>query len=390
MKIKSLLLILTIIVFGCRHEFLFETSKYNQTMVVEGLISNEEGPYTIKLSLSAPINDVKKIPYENCIVIINEKTDSALVNISNSEELTEVDPGVYVTSEGGIQGVVGNYYSVTILTPEGKEFNSEYQKIIEPIEIDKIYTELKYIEDEDYPSILPGYQFFIDTKDAPNKDRYILWNLNETFEYTADYELYAIYSKGNILIDGIDTLTNYKSLQKCWKTQKVNYIFTGKTLNLSLNKITHQPLHFVNTTTKKLSERYSLLVRQYTISEKAYYYWKGLEDQSLNDNVLEATQPYNANGNIRNVNNNSEIIFGFFTVAAVDKQRLFVETPSVPFYYTKCYIALDLDEIFKHRPKPIFLIEIEENGHMGAVFENCIDCQSEGGINVKPEFWIDK
>ncbi|NOQ24100.1 MAG: DUF4249 family protein, partial [Bacteroidales bacterium] len=139
-KTKAILVIFAIIILGCQDEFLLENKGFESITVVDGLISNEASPYTIKVSTSSPLNTMEQFPYEACIVTLYENTDK-------SEVLKETEPGIYVTSVGGIQGNVGNNYSISILTPDGKEYNTEPQEMKEPVEIDSVYAELMIIED---------------------------------------------------------------------------------------------------------------------------------------------------------------------------------------------------------------------------------------------------
>jgi hypothetical protein len=389
LKIKNILLILSILTLGCKDEFLLEKRNYEPIMVVDGIISNEEGPYTIKLSTSSPINTLEKFPYENCIVTLYENTDK-------SEVLTEIEPGKYITSTDGIQGITGNYYSISITTPEGKEYYTEPQEMKEPVGIDSLYAELVYHDHEDYPFGLPGYQFYIDTKTASNQENYFLWNMFETYQYTTDYNLYSIIDEEhNWLYMNLGQLPQYEDVYRCWKTQNSGSVFTGKTSNLTVSNLSKQPLHFVGTDTKRLQERYSLLLWQYIIGEEAYYYWKSIEDQISQENFLIATQPYNITGNIKNINNPDEPVYGYFTVASVNEKRIFMDRPNNAFYYEKCAICYR-DQVCTGTP-PIFIVyteRTEPDGRIisisGQVKESCIDCTFAGGEITKPDFWIDK
>ena len=382
MKIRNIILILSLIVLGCKDEFLLESKTHQSIMVVDGVITNEEGPYMVEISKSAPVNHFAVIPYENCIVTLTEHT-------GKTEILTEIEPGKYMTSESGMKGVVGNEYSLSIFTPEGKEYQSDFQELKELVDLESVYVDSTNLLDIDYPFGLPGYQFYIDTKTAPTQENYFLWSMTETFEYDIDYELYAVQTRFG---DFIYNNPRYDTLETCWKTQKVNYIFTGRTTNLSISQITNQPLHFVSTESKKLTKRYSVLIQQYTIGENAYNYWQGIEEQSSNENFLVTSQPYTIKGNIENISNKEELVLGYFTVASVSQKRIFVGKPNDPFYYTTCAVITDrsaISEYKRNHRAPYFWVEVEQ-GTVGIINKYCIDCRNEGGSLEKPDFWIDK
>ena len=376
MTIKYLYLLILIIVFGCKDEIVLNNKNFEPRMVVDGIITDESRPYIIKLMLTSPTNKSKEIPYSGCTITLIDNT-------GNSEILTEIKPGTYSTSESGIQGIIGKSYRITISTSDGREYATEFQEMKESVEIDSVHAELIKKESLDYVYGLPGYQFYVDTKTASNKENYFLWRMIETFEYSADYPLYAVIDKyGRFLIVGLDTCDLFYDFYWCWKTQTVGYLFTGKTSNLTIPQINKQELMFVGTDSRKLQKRYSLLLKQYSIGEEAYYFWKGIEEQTSQENFLVSNQPYNIVGNIKNVNNSDEAVYGYFTVASESQKRIFLDRPNNAFYYNICFV--DYEPPYRSK----YLV-ISEEGRLGAVDEGCLDCTTRGGETIKPDFWID-
>ncbi|OQX97291.1 MAG: hypothetical protein B6I20_12970, partial [Bacteroidetes bacterium 4572_117] len=147
---------LLIVVFlqACVEKYNPQINDYKNLPVVEGTITNEPGPYIIKLSQSSMVYDPKYIPIPGANIIISDNYDF-------EETLTETEPGVYSTSPTGIIGEIGKKYRITI-TVNGKTYQSEYEKLEEPIEIDSIYTKIETRETRE--GQLEGLQFYIDTK----------------------------------------------------------------------------------------------------------------------------------------------------------------------------------------------------------------------------------
>ncbi len=371
------LIIFLIINSACKEEFLLESKGYQPILVVDGFITNERPPYTIKLSKASPINNTEIIHFENCIVTLFE-------NSNTSEILTEIKPGIYSTSIDGIQGEIGSNYSLSIITPLNNDYITEPQEMKEPVKIDSVYAELISLENIEYIEGLAGYQFYTDSETAIDQENYFLWQMTETYQYTANHSIYAIYN-----VDA--TLPDYQNLFRCWKTQNVSSIFTGKTSNLNNPRILKHPLHFVSTETKKLQERYSLLLKQYTINNESFVFWEGIEEHNSNENFLIAAQPYNIIGNVINIKNPNELIFGNFTVASVSQKRIFVDRPRVPFYYeANCSLNFNYDlNLLITRGFSVFLVETE-GGQKAKVKEWCVNCTLDGGKSFKPDFWIDK
>ena len=92
-----------------------------------------------------------------------------------------------------MQGVIGNSYYISITSPNSEKYECEPQIMNTPIEIDTLYAELVYLDNENYVGGLPGYQFYVSTKNSQSQDNHLLWQLIETYEYTNDYKLDSIF-----------------------------------------------------------------------------------------------------------------------------------------------------------------------------------------------------
>lgn len=384
MKIKQLILLLLVLQFlwltSCVEEYWPEVDKYENLLVVDGGITNQQGPYTIRISKSSPIDSSAFIPYQGCIVKI-------LVDDGEEEYLTELEPGLFATSFNGIQGQVGKSYKLNIFTPDGKEYESSYELIKEPVEIDNVYAEVEYHNNGDYDHPLAGYQFYVDTKESGSDSSYYMWQLYETYHYQSDYFIHWFYTNRLYNFHPIDSLYN------CWGSRRIKDIYTFNSSLLINNKLEHFPLNYVNTQNRRLTIKYSLMVTQYTISKQVYKFWNAIEEQNSEQGSLYSHQPYQIKGNIRNINDDEEPVLGFFLVAATHSKRIFVEKINAPFYYSSCtfndgwtkaYGDLGLGGPYDSPQWVVFVL-----GRRGVAHEGCVDCRSNGGTTIKPIFWED-
>lgn len=378
MKIKFLLIIVSFLLLlsGCMEEIDLTSEKYKQALVINGAITNKPGPYTVKISYSSRISYPQYKPVAGCTVTIEEKSGTV-------EQLMEVDTGMYKTSEGGIQGKVGHSYRVVVETPDGKTFQSDYQKIREPVGIDSIYHRFEHRTNPNTESDFEGYQFYISTETAQEKETYFLWQLKETYEYTADWPLVATMHYG-VMKENIDT----DSIYRCWKTNYVKEIFNENTLGLAIQQIKNHPLNYVTTESKRLQHKYSLLIKQFIINQDAYTYWNNIREQLSGEDFLYARQPFPIRGNMYNPSDEKQTVLGYFTVAGVTSRRVFVDSPHVELNIDKCFVDHDLRFInpLSFHAKLYFT---RDNNGLGMVQESCIDCRMEGGSLEKPNFWID-
>lgn len=383
---SSPLLLMAIVLFtSCEEQFWPELGdKYENILVVEGMITSEPGPYTVLLSSSTSIDNPVYTPLSGYEAIFMD-------NLGNSEILSEVESGVYKTAVDGIQGTIGKKYQLSIQSPQGKTYQSGFEEIRAPVGIDSIYITLDYRENSGFPFDIPGYQFYLNTEAATKDSTYYLWKLERTYEYHADFRTYFWF-------DGeLHSFPDTDSIKICWKTDPVYQIFTESTVGLAEPIISDFPLHYVSFDNREFSVRYSLLVNQLTISEQAQEYWKRVNEQNTTGGEFYTKMPYQVRGNINNINNPDETVLGYFQAAGSDKKRVFFNRPDfqVKMYYPFCelhepdYLEYALMLQFPDpRDWPQY-VTMNAYYSRAVPVQECVDCRENGGTIDKPEFWID-
>ncbi len=384
MRIKSIHFVMLIPIFllACVDEYWPNVDRYEQLMVVDGMITDEPGPYEVKLSLTAPANDPSYIPLSGCFVSIVD-------DLGNTEILKEFEPGTYRTDSNGIRGITGRQYKLIVHRDDERSYETAFETLPLATEIDSIYTEIEYKEDKDLHHELAGLQFYLDSKRAKQDTNYFMWRGEATYHYESDYTIRWYYDGSLEWFHGPD------SLYHCWKTYPLNIFFLQSTLALNEPIIKRLPLHYVNTQTRLLSVRYSLLMRQFSLSQRAYAFWETLAEMNTQQGSLYTNQPYQTKGNLVNTTDLSEVVLGYFLVTAVAEKRIFVDRPNnLPFYYPTCSLDEADFEAYGalHWADPVFypIYAIETNGGRRAVpNQSCVDCRRHGGTINKPDFWID-
>ena len=387
-KVQNIiLLLLMIFLMSCEERYIPELDgNYLNVLVVDGRITNAEPPYTVKLSLSSDVEGPQYITLSGYEVKIMD-------NLGNIEILSEPEAGTYVTSPDGIQGVIGREYKIILKSPDGKTYESNFEKIKDPVGIESVYTELEYEQIEEYPYNIPGYQFYIDTQIAQTDSTWLLWSLDETYKFESDYLIYFTYGSDGILRNFLNT----DSLKTCWISEKVYPFFVESTSSLTEPQFIQYPLHFVSTETRRLSIRYSIMVNQYTISEEAYTFWNGVKEQNAGSGELYYSQPYQLSGNVHNANDQDELVLGYFMVAGVAQKRIYKNrpNPTVDMYYPFCTLSQpdyeDYGWMFVGAPPNNTLyITRDANNRNALPNQTCIDCTKKGGKLEEPDWWEDK
>lgn len=382
LSVSGFILLCFVCINSCIEEYLPRIDQYDNILVIDGKITDKPGPYTVRISRSTEVNNPDFKPVSDCEVVIYD-------NDGNTELMGLADEGIYQSAAEGIQGRIGKKYRIEVKLPNGNIYKSDFEELKNPIELDTVYAQIEYRDNIDFYHQLAGYQFYLNTKLAPSDSTYFLWDLEATYHYQSDYTIRWIYEGTLEWSYAPDTLFN------CWSTYKVNEIFAMSTNGLNPTVITAFPLYYVNTQTRRLSVRYSLLIKQYTISQDAFVFYNGLKDNN-GEGSLYDQQPVQIRGNVYNIYDPEEPVLGYFLVAGEDEKRIFVDRPKspVPFYYPVCTLSEADFEAYgqlwwmPESDYPIFAIETP-GGRRAVPHKDCVDCRQHGGTIFKPLFWID-
>lgn len=410
------ILVLSLLLSSCVEEYWPELKEvHDGSLVVDGKITNQAGPYTVKLSHAISFQDSVFRPKVGATVKIIDSE-------GNVEVLLEALPGEYQTSNQDFIGIIGRSYKVQIVTANGKEYESEFEELKNPTQIESVtYEEKEEIIDETVGSTVKGFQFYVSSELSENAKDYFYWEVEETYEHHADFYAEWYY-------EGVKDYTSdgpistpratdfHKTLHDCWTTDNIRNFFTFSTEQLSTPKVDNKPLHFVEYRGDKLKIGYSLLVKQYSISEQAHLFLKGLQEQNSDQNNFYTNQPYQVSGNISNVSDPEEAVLGYFMAAGTSEpKRIFTRRPygeiaPPPRYKISCglykynspFLPNTLYTLVNTSPAymwPLYFatIDIENSGADGKIViltvvaslgHGCIDCRLKGGSTTKPDFWI--
>jgi hypothetical protein len=224
----------------------------------------------------------------------------------------------------------------------------------------------------------------VNNHNVVNDTSYYIWKLSQTYKYRSSFDIDYTWEGEYI------PYPNPDSLRTCFKTSIVKELLFASTQYLDPTAINQFPLHFVPTSTKELSIRYSCLVRQLRISENAFSFYQAIDEQNFEQgNDLWSKQPVQIRGNIHNVNNDDEPVLGYFLVAGSSEERIFVDRPGIPFYYTECTPDFDLRWVPYSTPNewPIYIEDIMFSGWCLGDSRSCFDCRLDGGLLTPPDFW---
>jgi Domain of unknown function (DUF4249) len=366
----TILFILTIM-YSCKKPYTPpETETSNTILVVEGTIatgSTTENRFL--LSRVRPLQDTS----------INDPESGARVTIEAQNggnwNLQEIETGTYSAS---LTLSSTSKYRLSILTRNGKQYQSEYLDVTSTPPIDSVTWK--------QPDNL---EISVHTHDPTNNTKYYRWDFKETWEYHAFYDSNLDFVNGQIVyIDPAD------QTYSCWSSNSSGSIIIANTTALTEDVISYQPVQLVLKPSVKASFKYSILVRQIGLTEDAYNFWNILRKNTELTGTLFDPQPSQLPGNIICVNDANEKVIGYISAGAVSEMRLYVRNAELlnwppPIQDSVCK-SLDPG------PDPVSYLNADTTygpayyvtgGGVRLAKKPCMDCRRQGGTNIKPPFW---
>ena len=327
-------ILLILLLSSCITQFIPQTNEDPQILVVEGLITNRAEPYSITLSKSLPLGtrSVAK-PVSGCTVTVSD-------DMGQSFNFAETEPGTYVTDPSYFQGSVGHFYTLHIFTGPAN-YNLSYESIpmeLKPVpEIDSIYYEKILIEEGSAGLPLKeGCEIFLDTHDPEKRCEFFRWEYSETWEFHLPY-----------------TVPN----SICWLSENSTSINIKNASVLEETRINKLMINSISNESDRLSQKYSMLVNQYSLTEDEFLYWQKLQNIAEQVGGLYDMIPSSVPSNIFCMDDPDEKVLGYFSVSASSSARIFVKDhfAGVTTPYTTEVCVADTVWGGEEYPKPGFI-----------------------------------
>ena len=369
---------------GCIYEYKPDIEGNSGALVINGKVTDQEGYQYIEISRSyAPYDPDKERPVSGYIVEIQDDE-------GNSFPGEEFEPGLYACWMDQEYLAPGTSYRLIVTNERSNLYVSDFDELLPCPDIDSITYEIQEKETEIPDFSYLGLQFFVNTDCSGEYAKNFRWELEETWEYHARYEIGA-YFDGRIH-DLEHIIYDYFY---CWQSKRIRSLYTYSTQNLGSGQIRNFPLNFVSSQSERLGIKYSTFVKQFSLSREAYEFLNILEEQSKQSGELYESQPRQIHGNIHPQDEDGEPVLGLFYATSVKEKRIFVKPP-IKTYRPDCDpLGLSTTELndYLHSISPsqypIYLY-YEDLGLLRVydyAEQYCFDCRLRGGTTERPDFW---
>jgi hypothetical protein len=287
-----------------------------------------------------------------------------------------------------------------VITPEGEEYASAFDKLRPVPAIDSLYFEVETNSFASASDTISGIRFYCDFTYDREDYEFIRWEMTETYEYHNSVDLEYYYLDEDHVLNPVPDSSIYTI---CYMTYELFQIHSLSMENLDFGQYIKKPFSFVpnDVREQKLHHKYCLHVKQYSLGEEAFYYWNELQKNSQDQGSLFDRQPALLESNIHNVNDAKEYVLGFFSMAGMVEKRAFAIKPDgldLRPYRGHCYPReheFDIDEPILWRvggkyplhPRPMYFTRYSFLP-LRRMNKACVDCREyENSTDIKPDFW---
>lgn len=277
-------------------------------LVVEGLVTTDSTPYTVKLSYSGKyistvtldtnqifINDAK-------VVIKDDAGDSTTCNLAS--------PGTYQSSNNSFIGTVGRSYTLLIYLSNGKTYISSVEKINPVPAIDSISV----VYDSTYITDIRPTQFIVsvNVNDPASTQNYYRWTATayvprKSWGDSCNYpfpECGSPYS-----------CTCFAECEQFTTSSEVNVLsdefIRGKEFS---QPAFYSPIYWFG--------KHFVEIKQYSLNEDIYAFWLQYLQQTNETGGILDPLPSSLLGNIHNTTDSNDVALGYFETSAVVTKRV--------------------------------------------------------------------
>jgi hypothetical protein len=325
-KLKTFVWII-ILTQACKKPFTptLSASTSIRYLVIEGTISTNDSTL-IRLSRTKKVDTLKTIYPEMGAAVMIESD----ANMSYS--LTEISGGTYAAPPLNLDA--SHKYRLRVKTSDNKEYVSDFVQVKNAPPIDSV----GFVPQTD------GVQIYVNAHDDANITRYYRWEYTEAWQFHSEYRS-GYYSNG---IDSIKARTVSQQVHDCFSNDASSSVVIASTARLVKDIVFKAPLTTIPSTSEKIETKYSILVKQYALTNEAYTFWDNLQKNTEKLGSIFDVLPSQTQSNFHCITNPSELVVGYLSVGNISYKRIFIAAGQLPSSYSAVYpSSCELDTAFQ-------------------------------------------
>jgi|JI10StandDraft_1071094.scaffolds.fasta_scaffold00949_23 hypothetical protein len=305
----------------------------------------------------------------------------------NKFSMTGDNQGNYYLAPNSIDTSAPAAYRLKIKLTNQKEYESEFVPVLTSPDIDSVTWGLSNNQE---------VELKVSThNDLTEEPGYFRWTFDETWEYFSRYYSAMSYNSATGEVE-----FRQDNINKCWQQGYSTNISIESTTRFEENKVSEFVIDRFKLNSEKFYSKYSALVKQQSLTEGAYSYWKQIKKTNQDLGTIFGPLPSEVIGNFQSLSDPEERVIGYFSISSIKTKRIFITTQELPRpsqAYETPYGSCELFEIPAQRVNEVsqyLLVDpIYSDDGLGTIIaytfssQFCVDCRFRGGSTVQPEYW---
>jgi len=278
------------------------TAENTGRVVISGTLTQENREHYVNVSLSNSFGG-RPAP-------ISGATVQVIGGDGSVGRYREIEPGRYALAPESLRVLIGQSYQVRVVLPNGKAYQSSPEQMPLPRSIETVRFEVNIRDESSAADVISESAFidlFIDTELRTNgRQSYLRWDVEEAWNFQ------------DLICSGLD------KAEVCYYTAETPTItmplFHSEDPNQEVLRnfkvFERRPFPTI-----QFNFRHYFSVRQYSISKEAYSYWEQINLVSNPQGTIFDVLPAAVTGNVRNIEDEDELVLGYFEVSSVSIAR---------------------------------------------------------------------
>lgn len=334
--LKRSLYILLLFTLSCIDPYKVDVPEGAQLLTVDGFITTDPGPHLIRLTRSDTYGSV----FQGLIRPVSEAKLALRDSDGNVTFLTEeVERGSYFTP-AGFQVQVGKSYILQIELQNGKRYSSLPEKANSVPQIDSLTYEAVRFATQDRLNERIGAQIYAHFRDPSDQTNFYYWRTGlSDYVLVANPELYTLPATDPVNPRGP---APKDCCAICYRKDASKLQRFAIASDESFNGLRQRtPVAFVEDDGLRFKDTYRTEILQMAISREAHRFLRLVQQQTNLTGSVFDQPPANIRGNIVGLTDPDEVVFGYFIVAAVDRQPVYIQRSKLSTSATPRIIADD-------------------------------------------------
>ena len=311
MKLRYVFFLLPLALTCCKKPYNPPVSSTpNSYMVVEGVINTGNDSTVFVINKTVKLNDSTTFnPVLGATVTVEGENGTPYF-------LTDIYNNGHYNSISTLNLPSNQRYRLRIKTSD-KEYLSDYVVAKATPPIDSVGYNVQN----------GNVNLYVNAHDPNNSTRFYRWDYDETWQFHAKYDSEFVLDPTT---NSIVARNANQEVYQCFGSTASSHIVLYSTEKLAKDVVFQGPLTQMPLSSEKVETRYSILVRQYALTQDAFQFYQTLQKNTEQLGSIFDAQPSQLTGNIHCTTNPNEPVVGYVTASNVQQKRIFINHTDLP------------------------------------------------------------